>query len=271
MRIRSERSSVAWTASLIVLSITIAGGCATKQQVTGLESSVAELRTRNDEIAGEIRSLKDLVQTEHELIMSAKADVLAEISGLREQIRLLENRLTERRDEAAFESGTLVEEGEITMPAPALETGQPSDAAGKGPDGGGGEKVGENRVAYDTAYLDMTRGNYPLAIDGFRSFIEGSGGSQLLDNAQYWIGECYYAQGDLRRAIEEFERVVDNYPEGNKIPSALFKIGKCFHEIGDADSARQYFQTVINGYPRSDEANLAREYLVELGEPSGRR
>jgi tol-pal system protein YbgF len=249
---------------LLALLPLIVTGCATRQQAVDLEASVAELQVSNEEISDEIKSLRDLVLAEHELIMSTKADVLAEISGLKEQIYMMENRLTEKDEELFFEFGEEVEEGEIgtaLMPERAEEAGTVIE--GEIPQSPEAGRMDE-RVMYDTAFLDMTRGRYELAIEGFQSFIESSDNSQLLDNAQYWIGECHYALGDLRKAIEEFEKVIDNYPRGNKIPSALFKIGKCYFELGDRDAARRYFKSVVDGYPRSEEANLSNGYLSEL-------
>lgn len=242
----------------------IATGCATKQQAVDLELSVAEVKASNEEISSEIDSLKGMIVADHELIMSTKADILAEISSLKEQIYMMENRLTEKEGEALFEFDETAGEGEVgtgEIPSEGGETGTVIE--GEMPQEQEAGRLDE-RVMYDTAFLDMTRGKYQLAIEGFESFIETAENNQLLDNAQYWIGECHYALGDLRKAIEEFEKVVDLYPRGNKIPSALFKIGKCYFELGDTDAARRYFKSVVDGYPRSEEANLSNDYLSEL-------
>ena len=264
MRVRCIQVMTTGSALLFVLLLIIGQGCATRQQATELESRMAELKVKHDDISQEIESLKDLIHAEHDLIMSNKADVMAEVSSLKEQIYIMENRLSEKEGEVSLEFGSQIEEGEITPPQ-TITKDEPVAGGAEEESSGGGE-VGsvDEKITYDTAFLDMTRGDYPLAIDGFRAFIDNSSGSQLLDNAQYWIGECYYAQGDLHRAIEEFEKVVEDYPRGNKIPSALFKIGKCYFELGDSDAARRYFKSVVDGYPRSQEANLSRDYLSEL-------
>jgi len=239
-------------------------GCATRQQVMEVDTGLAELKARNDEKSREIDSLKVLVVEERDLIMSAKADVLAEVSSLKEQVYVLGNQLSERDREVPMEFGEQMADSGIVRVAPTDEAEPPGQVAEGAIQHGQETAPMDERVTYDTAFLDMTRGNYELAADGFRTFIASSSGSQLLDNAQYWVGECYYALGDLRRAIEEFELVIKNYPRGNKIPSALFKIGKCYFELDDRDAAGRYFKSVIDGYPRSEEANLARDYLTEL-------
>lgn len=274
----------AWILFLpISVAVVALAGCATRQQFEGIESGVKELKADSEERSGEIDALREMILAEHDLILSAKADVLAEISGLREQIFQMENRITSGGGPAFLEptsppagqaTGVEGTSGAGAIPdagdAGAVEEGTRVSEGAMPPPGAGGESAAagatgvDERAAYDTAFLDMTRGNYDLAIEGFQTFIAGPGARQLRDNAQYWIGECYYAKGDLRRAIEAFEHVVDDYAGGNKVPSALFKIGKCYYELGDSDAAARYFRSVVDGYPRSEEANLAQDYLTEL-------
>jgi TolA-binding protein len=47
------------------------------------------------------------------------------------------------------------------------------------------------RDLYQAAYLDFSRGNYALAIGGFREFVRRHPDDEVADNAQYWIGEAY--------------------------------------------------------------------------------
>ena len=44
------------------------------------------------------------------------------------------------------------------------------------------------------AYLDFSKGNYPLAIAGFREFVRRFPDSPLADQAQYWVGESLFSQ-----------------------------------------------------------------------------
>ncbi len=47
--------------------------------------------------------------------------------------------------------------------------------------------------------------------------------SDLADNAQYWIGECFYSQKKFQEAKEGFAAVAEHFPFGNKVPDALYK------------------------------------------------
>jgi len=116
---------------------------------------------------------------------------------------------------------------------------------------------------YNQAYLDFTRGEYDLAIQGFQSYLRKFSNTELSDNAQYWIGECYYSKGDYIRAIEEFKKVEANYPQGNKVPAAIYKIGLTNLKLGQKKEGESYLKRVIKFFPNSLEAERAKEKLRE--------
>jgi tol-pal system protein YbgF len=127
-----------------------------------------------------------------------------------------------------------------------------------------GLTLAQAKEIYDNAYLDLSRGNYSLALLGFRDYLTKSPESELSDNAQYWIGECYYTQKDFMRAIEEFERVDHNYPLGDKVPAALLKIGYSQLQLENRDAAKETLRDLINRYPTTEEAEQARAKLSTI-------
>jgi tol-pal system protein YbgF len=117
---------------------------------------------------------------------------------------------------------------------------------------------------YDAAYLDITKGSYDLAISSFSEYLKYFPDTQLSDNAQYWIAECYYAKNDYQKAAVEFKKVVSNFPKGDKVPAALYKLGLCFKKMENKSQAKKTFQELVQKYPQSEEAALAKERLAEL-------
>ncbi|MGQ9708113.1 MAG: tol-pal system protein YbgF [bacterium] len=114
---------------------------------------------------------------------------------------------------------------------------------------------------YNTAYLDFTRGDYQMAIVGFRRFIQLFPSSEMADNAQYWVGECFYSLNQLDSAEMEFKLVINQYPEGNKLPAAIYKLGLIYLLQKKRDLAEKQFHEVIEKYPNTPEAKLAEERL----------
>lgn len=112
---------------------------------------------------------------------------------------------------------------------------------------------------YRTALNDYTKGNYDLAISGFRTYIQNYPKTSLVPNAQYWLGESYYGQKNYAQAIEEFEVVIRDYPDNPKVPSALFKQGDALLLTGDTKRATGVLCELIGKHGKTREARLARE------------
>ena len=135
--------------------------------------------------------------------------------------------------------------GSVTVPAPA-----PS---------------GDPMEIYQAAYRDYQRGNFDLAIEGFRDFLSVNKVADLADNAEYWIGESLFSQKKYREAIEQFEVVVSKYPRSDKVPGALLKKGYSYISLGERAQGVVQLQYVVHEHPRSQEAALARQRLKQLG------
>lgn len=102
------------------------------------------------------------------------------------------------------------------------------------------------------------------AIQKLREFLRKSPKSDLADDAQYWIGEAYFASKDFNRAILEFNEVLLRYPKGDKIPAALLRQALSFSELGDKVDARLVLQKLVSEHGESPEAEKGRQKLAEL-------
>ncbi|OFV88911.1 MAG: tol-pal system protein YbgF [Acidobacteria bacterium RBG_16_68_9] len=107
-------------------------------------------------------------------------------------------------------------------------------------------------------------GDCEQAMANFRQFIKAEPTSDLADNAQYWIGECYYARKDFNRAIIELNEVFTKYPKGDRVPGALLALATSFADSGDDIDARLILQKLINDHPGSEEAEIGRQKLKVL-------
>jgi tol-pal system protein YbgF len=108
-------------------------------------------------------------------------------------------------------------------------------------------------VLYNQGYEMFLNGKYAQAISIFREFLQNYPNDALADNAQYWIGECYYSQKMFDRAIVEFKKV-ENYPDGNKIPDAYLKIVYSYNELGKKEDANHWKKILIEKYGNSEAA-----------------
>jgi len=131
---------------------------------------------------------------------------------------------------------------------------------------------------YQAAYIDFSRGNYSLAIAGFREFLRRYPAHDLAGNAQYWLGEGYlglaraYAnavQADkeaeaLSQAVQEFRKVLVNYSRADKVSTALYKEALALIELKQPQQAAARLQYLVENFPQAEEAPLARERLAGL-------
>jgi len=136
----------------------------------------------------------------------------------------------------------------------------------------------QSQDIYQAAYIDFSKGSYPLAIAGFREFLRRFPEHPLAANAQYWIGEAHFsiarghvnggqaekATEELERAVQEFRKVIANYPRADKAPTALYKEALALVELKQPGLAQARLQYLIENFPQAEETPLARERLAAL-------
>jgi len=126
------------------------------------------------------------------------------------------------------------------------------------PPGSGGNEMSQ---LYDQASQDLTQGRYRLAVQGFREFLRRFASAELADNAQYGVGECFFAESVFDSAEVEYARVEAQYPSGDKVPAALYKLALSRERLGKSAAARKVFEDLVKRFPAAGEAQLARERL----------
>jgi tol-pal system protein YbgF len=122
----------------------------------------------------------------------------------------------------------------------------------------------EPLALYKNAYDDLRAGRHEAAERGFREFVHRYPHHDYADNAQYWLGECFYDQKRYDKAAPEFRTVLTRWPTGNKAPDAMLKLGFSLLALGDADKGGKVLREVPATYPRTEAARLASERLAQL-------
>jgi len=281
---RAARRNALGLGCLAAAGLSLLAGCATSYDLRQVRSDQKEVRGMVADLQVAVDKLKRQVST-----LEAEADQLqgrgragsrgstATLSDLERRIAVVENRLK------------LVEQsqpaGSVGMP-PALPPGEepPAGAEGLAPlsatptatpvrapeiSAGGEDAVLAAANVDDTyrqAVTAMRRGKQGEAIPQFREFLRKNPKSDYADDAQFYIGECYYSTKDYNRAILEFNEVLLKYPKGEKVPPALLRQASAFAELGDKVDARLILQKLVGEYPNSEEAARARQMLPQLGE-----
>jgi TolA-binding protein len=169
-----------------------------KQQLFALEEKLSRSAEDIAELKAQIRDLQSLVkllQAEQNNVESNIKSIPAQYQFLLDKIdqvnlllaRISEDLLTMKGappagsapERPAQESQATAPEKEPTA-APSVQSPPPvSPPTGLSP-----------QEVYNTAYADYLKGNFDLAMDGFKIYRDSFPDSPLADNALYWIGEC---------------------------------------------------------------------------------
>lgn len=115
---------------------------------------------------------------------------------------------------------------------------------------------------YRRAYSAFRDGRFGQAILDFEEFLRSYSDHEYADNAQYWIGECYYSQREFGEAIVEFGRVVERFPREGKASDAILKIGMSYYQLGEGDKAKAFWKRTASEYAGSEAAVQARKLLA---------
>jgi tol-pal system protein YbgF len=118
---------------------------------------------------------------------------------------------------------------------------------------------------YQNALRDFSTGKYDLARQEFGDYVKNFPTNDLASNAQFYLGEISYAQGDFQNAIAQYEIVTANYPKSFKLAAAQLKKAFAEIELGMKSTGIRDLREVLRRFPGSDEARRAQAKLKELG------
>ena len=95
--------------------------------------------------------------------------------------------------------------------------------------------------------------------------MKNYGSTDLASNAQFYLGEISYAQGDYKDAVAQYNVVLNNYPQSYKLSASMLKKGLAELELGMKATGIRDLKEVSRRFPGSDEARRANAKLKELG------
>ena len=240
----------------LVLALPLVTGCVTVADFRKVQRDVVDLK-------------RNAAQSGGEAPRERLAELAARIDALEQESELLRGRLevTEHRvGEALREARAARQEGATE----AVESGATTPGDGAAPAGEGGEggnpMLSEELAAYKAARSTWSSSDWEVCVDRLGEFLQTYPSSVYADDAAYWRADCYFQQGNYKKAILRFDDVVVRYPNGNKAPDALYREGEALLRLGPAytTAARKAFERVLAEYPGSDRATEASQQLKLL-------
>ena len=129
--------------------------------------------------------------------------------------------------------------------------GDRSVASLESPGAGGTGGFGDPKQDYETAYGLLLQQNYAAAKQGFDGFLAANPRHSLAGNAQYWLGEIEYVQGNYREAAQAFLKGYQTYSRSSKAPDSLLKLAISLDRLGARDDACNSFGELLSRFPRA--------------------
>jgi tol-pal system protein YbgF len=217
-----------------------------------------------------LQAMSKKVTDQSAQVLKSNADIQLQLQQLRDQLQALQANLDATSQRLASLSAELAATGErmtgtTGVPAAAAAAGGAAGAAIATPGTQGASRGSEPTQLYNAAYEDYLRGNFDMAVQGFRDYAARYPDTDLADNAFYWIGECYYSKKSYKEAIDAFTQLLNTYKTSDKAAAALLKKGLAYLELGDRSQAVINLQYVLYEHPGTKEAELARSKLAALG------
>ena len=121
---------------------------------------------------------------------------------------------------------------------------------------------------YMKGFEEASNGDYIQAAETLKSFLLKFPDHELSGDAQYWLSESYYGNGDWERAILEFNKVTKYYPSSEKVAPSLLKQGLSFSKLGLNKEATLILKRVISKHGDTPEAKEADRALKKLNSKS---
>ncbi len=286
------------SALLPLLLAALAAGCATAPVGSTDPAGAAEVRDQlfklQKDSARILEKLDQVTARDDDRSTAACAAAASKVDDLATEVRALEEQVlaTQRRlDELFSEVRALRRAGPTAWaaapatPPQAGPAGDASPAAGEAASAGSEASAGQGQPGQPTAeaaatpatpsespvdvfnraYADFSQAHFDLALAGFQRVLQLDPNGPLSDDAQYWIGETWYAMGRYDEAAAAFDHLISAWPRSDKLRAAHLKKGLALFEGRRTTEGAMELQELIETWPDSDEARIAEEYLRRKG------
>src|SRR5207249_9298906 len=250
---------------LSAISLLVCVACVTTKEegekmrarIDALEKDLkAERESRQAEQTAKLKQVQDALDALNRAARKSGADLAVDlekaqndVTALRGQIEVLQHRLdalekTTQEQQKALEAANQF----------VVKRQKELDKA---------EHPTDRMAIYTLARQKLEAGQIARARELLQDFLTRFPKDELAPNAQYWLGETWYAEKKWNDAIVEFQKVLKEYKGSDKVPDALLKIGMSFQAQCDCQNALLFFDEVVQAHKSSPAAKAAHDRSAE--------
>jgi tol-pal system protein YbgF len=216
--------------------------------------AIIDLRAKVDALSREVNSKIDAKSDKTAALdlLNQHEQTMQEIAKLRGQVEVLANQISNAQKQQKDLYADL--DARMRKLEPQQQT----------IDGRQTEVLPNEKKSYDAAYALVQAGDYKGAADALQDFVKRFPNSAYAANAQYWLGNAYYAQRDYKNSIAAQEVVVSTYKDSPKAPDAMLNIASNYIDMKDKKNAKKTLQQLVKSFPDSSAAQTAKDRLAAL-------
>ncbi len=208
------------------------GGAADAGRIAALETQVRALATQVDQLTQQLRQAN--ARGGSPAIVAAGPPT-ASVSVAQADNSDPIGRLVSNGSSSGNIASAVVPQG--ASQAPSLPSAGASDASSK--------------QAYEAAYGYLLQQDFGAAEQAFDDFLKRYPSDPLAGNAQYWLGETYFARAQFKPAAAAFLKVSQTYARSAKAPDSLLKLAMSLDKLGAKDAACASYADLSAKFPNA--------------------
>ncbi len=230
-------------------------------RLAGLEALLKQNLEKQDKLHAALAVIERNISKQGDSLIGPMNSTAAKVDALADRFDRLRsvveetNAMIERLQQEVGDIKTHL----TTLPPPAFKEGEEGALSE-------GSAVSASEAIYAGGMSAYLRGNLEIARNQFRDYLDLYPEHSKAADAQYFIGQTYYAGGDYDEAAKNFD-LATKYQAGELLlADAHFKKGMALLALNRSDDAAEEFQTVLERFPASSIAENAQAQLKALAE-----
>jgi tol-pal system protein YbgF len=240
-----------------------------KNDMGSLQKTVQEVQANTGSSIGSVTQTTQGLQDNLQDVQARVGKLSQQMTDIQNLLQSIDAKISGGAPSGAGASGA-APNGAYNQGAAPAPPSAPGGGGGPNPGAGGySAPSGMPPISADTLYQnalrDFTSGKYDLSRQEFSDYIKNFPSNDLASNAQFYLGEIFYAQNDFKGAIAAYDDVLSNYPRSFKLASSLYQKAVSELELGLKASATRDLREVVRRFPGSDESRRASAKLREIG------
>ena len=229
-----------------------------------VQQSLDAANKANTSVALMERQIEERMRGQEKSVAAPVAGLGAKVDSLADEFRFVRETINELNSKM---SKLNTQMADVTQSVQTLQAPPAPPPAAGGDFGSATPPPGITADSlYRAALQDKSTSKHDLALRQFQDFLRWYDNTDLAPNAQFHIGDIYYAQGNYEKAIEAFNTQLEKYPENaNKNADAMFMKGRSLMQLGRRTDAATEYRALIQKYARTEPADKARAELKNMG------